>query len=128
MLNIQLYLNIRKEKINYSKISNCIKKFSLPLIEHKIVSTYSAGMIQRLRIVISEISKWSLGLFDEPLNALDKKGVEMFNLSLNNYKKINRTIIITSHNLDFLQSICDKIMQIDNFSLIEYNTKITNSN
>ena len=83
------------------------------------VKTYSLGMKQRLGIANALIQKPKLLILDEPTNGLDPLGIIELREIL---KKINveqkTTILISSHILSEVESICDKVFIIDNGKII----------
>lgn len=86
-----------------------IDKFSLPL--KKRLSTFSKGMIKLLFIALSLSMKSSYLYLDEPLDGIDI-------VALDEIKKIlislyeDKTIIISSHNVDVLKNLADHFIFI----------------
>ncbi len=117
--NINFFLELRQEKADEVTVTDCLKKFDLNNSKQKSVSAFSAGMVQRLHLCMAELCSWSLGLFDEPLNALDETGVNHLKRLINTYREQNRSILITSHHAKFLQSVSDKILTINKKGLQE---------
>lgn len=117
--NLNLWLNLRHKKMTESLIFESLEKFGLPVTGDKQVCSFSAGMIQRLHLAKAELSEWSLGLYDEPLNALDETGTELLKESMKKFRDMGRSVIITSHYVDFIHSICDKVYRIENSTLNE---------
>ena len=58
-------------------------------------------------------------LLDEPTNFLDKVHVEWLTKYLQNYPK---AFIVISHNLDFLNDVCNCICELENKKLTKYNS------
>ncbi|MGN0231036.1 MAG: ABC-F family ATP-binding cassette domain-containing protein [Muribaculaceae bacterium] len=82
------------------------------------ISTLSGGQIKRLAIAKLFIEKPDLILLDEPTNHLDIDMVEW----LENYLSRNRiTLLMVTHDRYFLDKICDRIVEIDNKSVYNYN-------
>lgn len=76
--------------------------------ENKI-SSYSGGMRMRLAIAKSLISKPSIFIMDEPTNHLDLNAVIWLTNYLQSYTK---TLIVVSHQINFINSIVDEIWYI----------------
>lgn len=82
------------------------------------ISTLSGGQIKRLAIAKLFIDKPDLILLDEPTNHLDIDMVDW----LENYLSRNRiTLLMVTHDRYFLDKICDRIVEIDNQTVYNYN-------
>ena len=77
------------------------------------VSTYSLGMNQRLVIAQALLNNPIIIILDEPANGLDPMGmIELRELILKLNKENGITFFISSHLLDELQKICNKLVVI----------------
>ncbi len=85
--------------------------FNLPL--KKYISTYSSGMKKKLAFLGNLALDRSIVLLDEPFNGVDIETVQKFKLIINKLKEKGKTIIITSHILESLTSICDTISYLE---------------
>ncbi len=78
------------------------------------VHTYSTGMRQRLALARSMVHDPEILVFDEPTSGVDPSGqIEIRKIMLDLAHKENKTIILSSHNLDEVQRICNRIAIID---------------
>ena len=75
-----------------------------------IVRSFSGGQQARLLLASAIIQNPDLLLLDEPTNNLDKAGIEHLTDFLKNYKK---TVIVISHDADFLNSFTDGVLYLD---------------
>lgn len=77
------------------------------------VRTYSSGMHSKLAFAITAMLETDIMLVDEVLSVGDERFKKK---SLSKMKELitdkNRTVIIVSHNIDTLKSLCDKVMWI----------------
>ena len=82
------------------------------------VRTYSSGMYSKLAFSITVSLKTDIVLIDEILSVGD---VRFKNKSYSKMQELindqNRTVIIVSHSLSSLKSLCSKILWIDNGEL-----------
>ena len=69
---------------------------------------YSGGQKQRIAIARELFRNPQILIFDEPTSSLDKRSTKIIEKQLKNIKE-KKTIIIVSHNLDFL-SVCERII------------------
>ena len=77
------------------------------------VKTYSLGMKQRLGIAQTLLNNPEIVILDEPTNGLDPLGMkDLRNLILKLRDEKGITFLISSHNLDELQKVCNKYVFI----------------
>ena len=77
----------------------------------KKFKTYSLGMKERLGIASSLINKPKILILDEPTNGLDREGIKKIMKTLKELK--DTTIIISSHMLNDIEELCNKIIFIN---------------
>ena len=58
-------------------------------------------------------------IFDEPTIALDKEGVEALIEIIKEEKVKGKTILISSHEKDIIDNLCDQIYYMDKGALTE---------
>ena len=78
----------------------------------KWVGKYSMGMKQRLGIAQAIMEIPDILVLDEPMNALDEEGVEEIRQLLLKYRQPGRCILITSHNREDIEILCDEVFEI----------------
>ena len=83
------------------------------------VKNYSAGMKQKLGIVQAFMENQEIILLDEPFNALDFKTNSDVMETLLRLKASRRTIILTSHQHNYLEKICDRLLIILDNQIVE---------
>lgn len=123
----QALLNLSLLNLDYTKkqreeiVKESLKIVGLYERRNEKISTYSLGMKQRLGIAQSLLNNPKIIILDEPANGLDPMGmIELRELILKLNKDKNITFFISSHLLDELQKICDKLVIIKEGSLIWY--------
>lgn len=78
------------------------------------VKTYSKGMRQKLALARAMVHDPELLVLDEPTAGVDPSGqMEVRDIILNLAHKKDKTIFLSSHNLDEVQRICNRIAVID---------------
>lgn len=106
--------------IDDKRIEEVVKLVGL---ENKIkekVKKYSLGMRQRLGIAQAILHKPKVLILDEPMNGLDPIGIkELKDLLLNLAKNEKIAILISSHLLSELESICNRVCIISNGMIIK---------
>lgn len=78
------------------------------------VSKYSLGMTKKLQLLISLMNDAEILIFDEPFRGLDAKSVDWFRNYLVERKRQGRTILISSHVQEDIESIADNVFVMEN--------------
>ncbi|MFT8406904.1 ABC transporter ATP-binding protein [Liquorilactobacillus nagelii] len=105
-------------KHNSEKIPQLLSYVGLKPDDKRKVKEFSLGMKQRLSIAMALIGDADILIFDEPTNALDEEGQQFLLSMLKDQKKLGKTILISSHDKNFLTEIADKIFVYSNGSII----------
>lgn len=104
-----LYLAKIRNQISKEKVKETIRLVGLDPESKKWVGKYSLGMRQRLGIAQAIMEDPDILILDEPMNGLDEAGVEDMRKLLLEYKKDGRIILITSHNKEDINALCDEV-------------------
>jgi ATPase subunit of ABC transporter with duplicated ATPase domains len=83
-------------------------------VHDRIIRSFSGGQQARLLLASAIIQKPDILLLDEPTNNLDKAGIEHLTDFLKNYTK---TVVVISHDADFLNAFTDGVLYLDLFTL-----------
>ena len=103
-------LNRISDGISAKKIDELLEQVGLFEEGKKKVGTYSKGMRQRLGIAEVLIKEPKLIFLDEPTIGLDPDGTNrMLDLIHSLSRERNITIFLSSHLLDQVQRICDRV-------------------
>ncbi len=78
--------------------------------KERVIRSFSGGQQARLLLASAIIQDPDLLLLDEPTNNLDKAGIAHLTNFLKNYKK---TVIVISHDADFLNAFTDGVLYLD---------------
>jgi len=89
---------------------------------HDKVQNYSLGMKQRLGIAQALLHNPKLLVLDEPTNGLDANGIREIKNFLKRLSKQGVAIMISSHILAIMESLCDTICIIDKGKIVETKT------
>lgn len=121
--NIEFFHRIYFPKANVQTRNNDIlEALKLVNLLHKKdekINLFSKGEKQRLALARAFINKPRLLILDEPTIGLDVDGVFMVREYIKNIKKLGTTILVSSHNLNELQKICDNYGFIQNGVILE---------
>ncbi len=100
-------------RIKDSDICNAMEQVGLEPRSKKRVGQYSLGMRQRLGIAQALMENPDIIILDEPFNGLDKQGVSEIRDYLLTLKDSGKTIIMSSHNSEDIEYLCDTVMEMD---------------
>lgn len=103
-------LNMIPEKEAKIEAGLLAEKVGLEKVIHRKVSTYSRGMKQRLGLAEVLIKKPKIIILDEPTLGIDPTGIrEFLELIATLSKEEKMTVLLSSHHLYQVQSICDRV-------------------
>ena len=110
--NLKYLASIRK-KIDSNEIKESMSLVGLDSADKKHVGKYSLGMRQRLGIAQAIMEKPDILVLDEPMNALDKNGVEEMRRLFLKMKSEGKLILLTSHNREDIEILCDEVYEME---------------
>lgn len=118
LANLRMLMGISR-RTDRERIEECIQIVGLNPWDKKHVGKYSLGMKQRLGIAQAIMEDPEILLLDEPMNGLDNQGViEMRELFLQ-LRSQGKTILLSSHNREDINVLCDKVYEMDKGSLLK---------
>lgn len=111
--NLELGNCYYPQKKSKAEIIQVLQQVGLGDSIYKKLSKYSLGMMQRLSFAKIVLYHPQLVLMDEPLNGLALDGVELFTQCIQEFKaKYNMTILLSSHDIDIVQQVCNRVVFI----------------
>ncbi|WP_082837886.1 ABC transporter ATP-binding protein [Haladaptatus sp. R4] len=81
-------------------------------------SDYSKGMQQRLGLAMAIAGKPDLLILDEPFSGLDPHGVRLVREIVADERDRGATVLFSSHVLDQVERVCDRVGLLDNGTLL----------
>lgn len=100
------------ERYNYY-----MNEFDLKKDENKLIKDYSRGMKQKVSIIAALIHEPKLWILDEPLVGLDINMADLLIKEIINFKNRGNSVFLTSHNIDVVEKICDRVVFLNNTKL-----------
>lgn len=110
--NLMMLAEIQK-KIGKQEILDVLERMKLTDAKDKKVRTYSQGMIQRLRIAQAIMESPDILIMDEPLNALDKEGIDIAHHIFQEFiENPQKTLLFASHNAEEIRDFASSVIQV----------------
>jgi len=94
-----------------------IKRFQFD--PHKKVRTYSKGNRQKITLIGAFMTRAELLVLDEPTSGLDPLMEQVFRQTVHEAKSNGQTIFLSSHLLDEVEAVCDKVAILRAGKLVE---------
>jgi ABC-2 type transport system ATP-binding protein len=92
-----------------AKIEESLEHVGLSAVSDHRVSTFSRGMKQRLGLAEILMKEVQIAILDEPTSGLDPLAtVELLEI-IRNLKRHNVSVLLSSHLLERVQSVCDRV-------------------
>ena len=118
--NLEFFANIYNNNVA-NTINEIVDIFNLNEVLNQRAKTLSGGYKRRLSIAIALISKPKILFLDEPTLGLDVFARrELWNIIKKLQKNI--TIILTSHYLEEIENLCDRVAILSNGKLLKTGT------
>lgn len=114
--NLQL-LGMLQEGVTEEDIDEAMNAVGLDPKDRRHYKKYSLGMKERLGIAQAILKKPKLILLDEPTNGIDSDGIQMLEELLWRLKEEGSTIVVTSHDRDFLDAVTSQCYEMKEGSL-----------
>ena len=110
--NLEFLYTIRN-KSDKKYLYTVMEKVGLDPKIRRPVEKYSLGMRQRLAIAQAIMEDPDILILDEPMNGLDKKGVEEMRELFLRMKEEGKLILLASHNRDDIDILCDEVFEME---------------
>jgi ABC-2 type transport system ATP-binding protein len=116
------------------RIKELLELVGLAPFEHKLLRTYSKGMLQRIGLAQALLNEPLLVFLDEPTSGLDPIGRRLVRDIIHDLRQKGTTVFLNSHMLSEVEITCDRVAFIKQGevrytsqlkSLIEGETSVT---
>jgi ABC-2 type transport system ATP-binding protein len=91
------------------RFAAAIDRVGLGEVGRARVGTFSQGMRQRLGLAEILMKRPSVAILDEPTTALDPHSTQEFLEMIRRLKADGTAVLLSSHHLDQVQSVCDRV-------------------
>jgi polar amino acid transport system ATP-binding protein len=119
-----IYVKDQDEEKTLNKLYKLSEIFSMRKILNKKLKNLSIGEGQRLSIIRCLMMDPKIIIMDEPSSALDPENIKILINFINKLKKTEISLIIASHDINFIKKIADKIIFISNNGEVLFNNTL----
>ncbi len=98
------------------------ERLTLQKDRKRLISGFSSGMKQKVSIARALVHNPSVIVFDEPTNGLDVLTAKTVTDFLKEMRNEGKTVIISTHNLNLVEKLCDRFAIIDTGTIIAEGT------
>lgn len=95
-----------------------VKLFNLEQAYDNPIKNYSHGMKQKISVIAALVHKPKLWVLDEPLTGLDPQSAFLLKETMRNHAKEGNTVFFSSHILDVVENLCDRVCIIKKGKLL----------
>ena len=93
-------------------------KFGIQAWWNKKVEELSKGMAQKVQFITTVLHKPDLLILDEPFSGFDPVNVQLIRDEMLKLKAAGTTIVLSTHNMESVEELCDNIALINKSNLI----------
>jgi ABC-2 type transport system ATP-binding protein len=97
-----------------ARIKDALSRVRLADVASKRVGTFSRGMRQRLGLAEILMKRAEVAILDEPTSGLDPQATEELLEMIRGLKAAGVTVLLSSHLLDRVQRVCDRVALFQN--------------
>ena len=123
LTNLKLLAEIQ-DKIGEDTIRSFMLRVGLDPDDRTKVANYSVGMKQKLGIAQAIMEDQDIVLLDEPFNALDFQTNNDVKEILVDLKTQGKTLLMTSHQNEYLEKLCDLVYLITDKKIVEFTEEV----
>lgn len=117
---LKYFAELKEVKKSDDKIDFWLNKVDLQEYKKKRVEELSKGMQQKVQLVAAFIHNPELLILDEPFSGLDPINTKLIKDILVDLKREGKTIILSTHQMDQVERMCDRILLINQGKRVLY--------
>ena len=118
--NIELFGNLHampKEKLK-KNVDELLTELSLSEDAKRRAGKYSGGMMRRINLAMALVHDPEIAFLDEPTVGMDPQSRRAVWNFIKELKKMNKTVLLTTHYMEEAEELCDRVGIIDHGKLI----------
>lgn len=115
---------IYKVKNRKARVNEMIEQVGLEREQHKLIGTLSKGYRQRVGLAQAIIHEPEVLILDEPTSGLDPNQLVEIRALIKNIGR-EKTVMLSTHIMQEVEAICDRVIIIKNGNLVANDTATT---
>ncbi len=119
---LKYFANLKNIRKPDDRIDFWLEKVGLIDYKKKRIGDLSKGMQQKIQLIAAFIHDPDLLILDEPFSGLDPVNTKMVKDIMLDLKHSGKTIILSTHQMDQAERMCDRILMIDQGKKVLYGT------
>ncbi len=120
VMDTLVYLGALKNKHSKKRALELLEKMEMISHKDKKISELSKGMAQKIQIIAAIIHDPEFVILDEPFSGLDPVNMKLVKDLILELGKEGKTILISTHMMDQVERMCDRIFMINKGSGVLY--------
>lgn len=118
--NLKFYLRLHNKRELFTNIESTLRLVELWEVRKRKPKNFSFGMKQRTALAIALVAEPNFLILDEPFVGLDPIGVQKLIVILKEWASQRKiSMLISSHQLSELESLCDRYVYIESGCLAD---------
>ena len=107
-------LRLTSELKEEEQFRMCMADMQMDQLKEKNPHSLSGGQKQRVVILSALLSKKKILFLDEPTSGLDYASMKVVAKNITKFKAEKNLILIISHDMEFLEEVCDRVLAFPN--------------
>ncbi|MCZ7382910.1 MAG: ATP-binding cassette domain-containing protein [Candidatus Methanoperedens sp.] len=120
VMDTLVYLGALKNKHSKERALELLEKMEMISHKDKKISELSKGMAQKIQIIAAIIHDPEFVILDEPFSGLDPVNMKLVKDLILELGNEGKTILISTHMMDQVERMCDRIFMINKGSGVLY--------
>lgn len=121
---LEFVAKIYKVKNRKARVNDMIEQVGLEREQHKLIGALSKGYRQRVGLAQAIIHEPEVLILDEPTSGLDPNQLVEIRALIKNIGK-EKTVMLSTHIMQEVEAICDRVIIIKNGNLVANDTATT---
>ena len=116
--NLMFFANLYGVKKATDRIGELLRDIGLSSYKYDRAGILSRGLLQRLSIARALLHAPAVLIADEPFTGLDREGCQHLISIINDFKKNNGTVLITTHDVNLGLQCSDRVVVLDKANIV----------
>jgi ABC-2 type transport system ATP-binding protein len=117
---IKYFSELKGYPVTDTEIDGWLKKLKLEEYRNRKVQELSKGLYRKAQFIVSVVHKPDILILDEPFYGLDPVNKMHIEALIQELKNNGMTIIMSTHQMDEVEKMCDRILLINKGNMVLY--------